>query len=288
MLSSSYMVMQEEYDKYVKMTLKEKYDTQLKEQIRVRTELAAFFKKIYDLIKNTVDKNSDQYKNSSILKYIMRNGEKGFKYVAKIASPISPRYYGSDSEIFFASLFYLQPIVTVTGISEVTEFNIFYWDSYTIDGVIFNDYINQEGDKDINLKKVIDFLADKSKEKIYDKDETYLFLFNYPTSYFLVGGRGHWSYAVNISLLSARGDASGEEFGGGGYDKKVTTYNLRFTKKIKNKYYKKDALSSSLKTTKKHKKTRRANRNKNNKDNKDNILKNKKHIKKTIKQSNGL
>ena len=291
MLSSSYMVMQEEYDKYVKMTLKEKYDTQLKEQIRVRTELAAFFKKIYDLIKNTVDKNSDQYKNSSIIKYIMRNGEKGFKYVAKIASPISPRYYGSDSEIFFASLFYLQPIVTVTGISEVTEFNIFYWDSYTIDGVIFNDYINQEGDKDINLKKVIDFLADKSKEKIYDKDETYLFLFNYPTSYFLVGGRGHWSYAVNISLLSARGDASGEEFGGGGYDKKVTTYNLRFTKKIKNKYYKKDALSSSLKTTKKHKKTRRANRNKNNKDNKDNkdnILKNKKHIKKTIKQSNGL
>jgi hypothetical protein len=159
--------------------------------------------------------------------------------------------------------------VTVTGISAVTKFNIFYWDSYTIDGTIFKYYINQEDEKKIDVKKVIDFLADKSKETIYDKDETYLFLFNYPTSYFLVGGRGHWSYAVNKGLLGGGGADAGAPSGGN------ASYNVRTTKKIKNKYYKKgsssSSSSSSSKTTKKHKKTRRAN-------------KNKKRIKKTIKR----
>ena len=288
MLSSNYMITKEEYEEYVKLDLEHKYEIQFNLQVKVRTELTAFLTKIYNLIKDTIDKNSDQYNNSSILKYIMRNGKKGFKYVAKISSPISPRYYGSDSEIYFASLFYLQPIVTVTGVSAVTEFNIFYWDSYTIDGVIFKDYINQEGEKEIDVKKVINFLDESNIQNVYNSAQTSVFLLQHPTSYFLVGGRGHWSYAVNRSLLTygsaddGSGEKEGEEFGGGGPDKKVTTYNLKFTKKIKNKYYKKGSLSSSSKTTKKHKKTRRANKNK------DNILKNKKRIKKTIKQGNSL
>ena len=290
MLSSSYMVMKEQYDKYVNMDFKKQYDTQFKEQTRVRTELTKFLIKIYELIKGSIDKTSDIYKNSHILKYIMINGNKGFKYVAKIASSVGSDYYGSDDEIFFASLFYLQPIVTITGISTVTHYNIFYWDSYTIDGVIFKDYINRQS---IDVNKVINFLAKNNTQDVYGIDMTSMFLLRYPTSYFLVGGRGHWSYAANSSLLQegSADDGSdqeeeGQEFGGGGPDKKVTTYNLKFTKKIKNKYYKKGSLPSSSKTTKKHKKTRKANRNKDNKDNKDNkhnILKNKKRIKKTIK-----
>jgi hypothetical protein len=86
----------------------------------------------------------------------------------------------------------------------------------------------------------------------------------------LVGGRGHWSYAVNEGLLG--GGEGAIALSGGN-----APYKVRTTKKIKNKYYKKGSLpssssssSSSLKTTKKHKKTRRMN-------------KNKKRIKKTIK-----
>ena len=81
----------------------------------------------------------------------------------------------------------------------------------------------------------------------------------------MVGGRGHWVYAVNEGLLkNESADAGAVALSGGN-----ASYNLRTTKKIKNKYYKKGS-SSSSKTTKKHKKTRRAN-------------KNKKRIKKTIK-----
>jgi hypothetical protein len=41
MLSSGYMVMKEEYDKYVKMSLKDQYDVQFQQQTRVRGQLAA-------------------------------------------------------------------------------------------------------------------------------------------------------------------------------------------------------------------------------------------------------
>jgi hypothetical protein len=99
----------------------------------------------------------------------------------------------------------------------------------------------------------------------------------------LVGGRGHWVYAVNEGLLKNESADAGAgrviALSGGN-----ASYNLRTTKKIKNKYYKKGSSSSSLKTTKKHKKTRRANKNKDNKGNNDNKLQNKKRIKKTIKQ----
>jgi hypothetical protein len=110
----------------------------------------------------------------------------------------------------------------------------------------------------------------------------------------LVGGRGHWTYAVNKGLLTnesvrpgAGASASDDESDDAGDDAGASDdagalsggnapYKVRTTKKIKNKYYRKGSLpsssssSSSLKTTKKHKKTRRMN-------------KNKKRIKKTIK-----
>ena len=146
-----------------------------------------------------------------------------------------------------------------------------------IDGVNFEEYISQKDEKKINVQRVINFLANDNNQLLYDTNATSVFLLRYPTSYFLVGGRGHWSYAVNKSLIENK-DAVAVALSGGN-----ASYNLRTTKKIKNKYYKKGS-SSSSKTTKKHKKTRRANKNKDNKGNNDNKLQNKKRIKKTIKQ----
>jgi hypothetical protein len=288
MLSSNYMVMKEEYDKYVKMTLKQQYDIQFVEQTRVRGELTDFLTKIYKLIEGKVVVTTREYKNSPILKYIMRNGnkedsEKGFKYVRKISKSVSYKYYGSDEEIYFASLLYLQPIVTVIGVSDNTVFNIFDWNTYSIKDesgadVLFTDYIKRSEDEigEGGIKRVIDFLIDQNRQYSYDTAETSNFLLNHPSSYFLVGGRGHWTYAVNEGLLtdeSARPGA-GASASVGAPSGGNASYKVRTTKKIKNKYYKKESLpsssSSSLKTTKKHKKTRRMN-------------KNKKRIKKTIK-----
>jgi hypothetical protein len=306
MLSSEYSRNEVEYDKYKSMNTEERDEVQYKEQSRVRRDLTTFLMNIYNLIKDVVNKESKEYKESPILKYIMRKGRGGFKYVSKIARRVGYDYFGSDSEIYFASLFYAQPIVTVTGISGVNSFNLFYWDTYNInstDGTPFLEYLRnvtpETTERDANV--VIQFLSFHSNQFLYDIKTTSDFLLNYPHSYFLIGGMGHWTYAVNENLIkdasgasgasdeesaSGASSASGEDGhvlgGGGGNNNKISTYTPRFTKKRKNKYYKKDAQTSLQKTTKKHKKTRRANKNK------DNIVKNKKHIKKTIKQGNSL
>jgi hypothetical protein len=265
MLSSHYMVMKEEYDKYVKMNLKDQYDVQFQQQTRVRGQLADFLTKIYKLIEGKVDVTTREYKNSPILKYIMRNGKRNFKYVRKISKSVGYKYYGSDEEIYFASLLYLQPIITVIGVSDNNVFNIFYWDSYMIDDVKFEDYISQEDDKKINVNGVIDFLIHQNRQYSYLTAETSKFLLNHPSSYLLVGGRGHWTYAVNKGLLKnesvrpgASDDASeGDDESEGASDDAGAPsgaiavsggnapYKVRTTKKIKNKYYKKGSLPSS-------------------------------------------
>jgi hypothetical protein len=280
MLSSNYMIMEEEYKKYLGMN---QYDIQFQEQTRVRRELSTFLTKIYELIEGKVDVTTREYKNSPILKYIIKNGNKensakGFKYIRKISKWVGYKYYGSDEEIYFASLFYLQPIITVIGISDITVFNIFDWNTYFIkdksgNQVSFKDYIEKDKDE-INVQGVIDFLINQNRQYSYDTTQTSNFLLNHPSSYFLVGGRGHWVYAVNESLLKKDGAGASASAGAGAVVDAAprsggnASYNVRTTKKIKNKYYKKE--SSSSKTTKKHKKTRRMN-------------KNKKRIKKTIK-----
>ena len=289
MLSSNYMVEQKKYKEYVEMSSKDQYEIQFKEQSRVRTELTEFLTKIYELIQGKVDMNTQQYKNSPILKYIIRKGAKEFKYVRKISRSVGDRYYGSDEEIYFASLLYLQPIITVIGISDITVFNIFYWETYSIkdkgeNQVLFKEYIEKSKDEigEDGIQGVINFLIEKNIQYSYDTAQTSKFLLDKPGSYFLVGGRGHWVYAVNEGLLKKESAGAVAVALSGGN----ASYNLRTTKKIKNKYYKKGS-SSSSKTTKKHKKTRRANKNNDNKDNKgnnDNKLQNKKRIKKTIKQ----
>ena len=134
--------------------------------------------------------------------------------------------------------------MTVTGISHITTFNIFYWTTYMINNEHFKDYIKKEN---VNKIDVVNFLENNNLQESYDFDKTSAFLLLYPTSYFLVGGRGHWSYAVNTSLLT-------DDSHNGGANKKLETYKLKTTKKVKNKYYQK---SSAKKGTKKRKMTKK-------------------------------
>ena len=260
MLSSKHVLVEDIFDEYQRKSISHKYRIQFDEQSRVRVDLAEFMIRIYNIIKN-VDKKSKQYMDSPIIKYIVTNGDKnGFKYVSTIKSPIGSRYYGTDSEIYFASLYYKQPIVTVTGISDVSVFNVFYWDDYRINDVMFTDYIKGDA-KDIDAKEVLNFIENSSQQLSCGVDDISVFLLYYPSSYFLVGGTGHWSYAVNKNLLVDESHSGGKGYSEGGYHK----YNPRVTKKIKNKYHKK----SSSKPTKKHKRTKK--------------MKNRKGKKKTIK-----
>jgi hypothetical protein len=104
------------------------------------------------------------------------------------------------------------------------------------------------------MESVLKFIDESSQQISCIVDDISAFMLYYPNSYFLVGGRGHWSYAVNETLIS--GDSTGDDDSAsssisvGGNNK----YNIRFTKKVKNKYYQK---SSSVKGTKKRKMTKK-------------------------------
>ena len=287
MLSSEYLRDKDKFDNYENedlTTIKQKYDIQLVEQTRVRTDLAAFMTNIYNVIQN-IDKNSVQYKESSIIKYILRYGPT-FKYVSTIKSPVGSKYYGTDSEIYFASLFYSEPIITVIGMSDVTVFNIFYWKYYQIGEMNFVDYLKQDKSA-IDVKAVLNFLSDSNEQLSCDLDDISVFLMYYPNSYFLVGGRGHWSYAINTELIGVRKsiDSSGSSSGSvtpegaikvGGSSSKPSVNNVRVTKND-NKNINNNNKSSSSKTTRKHKITRKGNKHSNH---------NKKN-KKTIKYNHG-
>ena len=260
MLSSEYLKHSKMFHDYNGKSIREKYKIQFDEQSRVRGQLSKFIMKIYNIIKG-VDKESEIYEKSSVIKYIIKNGINKFKYVGTIRSPISGKYYGSDEEIYFASLLYRQPIVTVIGVSDVTIFNIFYWVRYDIDGVGFTEYISQPESK-INMESVLRFIYESSQQISCSVDDISAFMLYYPNSYFLVGGRGHWSYAVNETLIS--GDSTGDDDSASSSSSSDTKsavsvggnnkYNIRFTKKVKNKYYQK---SSSVKGTKKRKMTKK-------------------------------
>ena len=267
MLSSEYLrdKDKDKFDKYEGGNIHEKYKIQYVEQIRVRRELTQFMTNIYQVIKD-VDKSSSQYKDSNIIKYIVRYGPT-FKYVSIEKSPVGSKYYGTDSEIYFASLYYQRPIVTVTGISDVTVFNVFYWKYYQIGEMNFVDYLKQD-ESAIDVKAVLNFLYDSNEQLSCELDDISVFLMYYPNSYFLVGGTGHWSYAINMDLFSSKSDDSSvpvtpiSRISVGGDYSKLVTHNIRVTKKIKkndNKYHNK---SSSSKTTRKHKITRKGNKNK--------------------------
>jgi hypothetical protein len=139
---------------------------------------------------------------------------------------------------------------------------------------MFTDYIR--GDvEDIDENDVLNFIEKSNQQLSCGVDDISVFLLYYPSSYFLVGGTGHWSYAVNENLFDDKSDSGSEgtEVGGkggsegseGGGEEGVHKYIPRVTKKIKNKYHKK----SSSKSTKKHKRTKK--------------MKNRKGKKKTIK-----
>jgi hypothetical protein len=270
MLSSDYVKSKQNFDYYKGREYYTQNMIQFEQQRRVRKELTTFLKNIYRIIQDVIgtDDFARYYKNE-IIRYILRNGyDNNFFYVSYIAKSVDSEYYGTEVELKLSSLLYKQPIVAITGIQGVIGYELCYWDNYDIPIA--------EGDAD----NVLNFLSSKFSEHIYLTDdrenmrEFQKFLTQHPQTYFLIGGRGHWSYGINERLLpntrltvglEARGASSapipvssnsgrnqtgilhglgsllGVLFGGGG-SKGDNKINNKVTRKnIKNKTHKKQS-----------------------------------------------
>jgi hypothetical protein len=88
---------------------------------------------------------------------------------------------------------YERPIISLPGVEDVRNFDIIWFDDYSPNGQKFVDYVN---DPTTNARMIVDFLAENARRHPHDIGTTIDFLMTHPNSYIIIGGRGHWSYAL--------------------------------------------------------------------------------------------
>jgi hypothetical protein len=180
---------------YERLSIDQQNEIQFREQSRVRRDLTAFARAIYDRIQGF---NIDSYlqqnrdRNVVMVRYLLNNGP-NFGIINRISRSVDPRYYGSENEIYFTSLMYERPVVSLPGVEEVTRFDIIWFNNYRPNGQRFIDYVNDPSTTD---RMIVDFLANNARRQPHDIGDTIDFLMNHPNSYIIIGGRGHWSYAL--------------------------------------------------------------------------------------------
>ena len=154
MLTSSYVRNKEKFSDYTKLSYDEQNDIQFTEQTRVRKELTRLFVNIYNIIKQILNTDKENiYSKDEIIGYILNNGfNNGFKYVSTIETPIGSRYYGTEIELKLSSLLYERPILTITGIQNISAYELSYWETYNINVESLNKGI--ELSKSLGLRPV--------------------------------------------------------------------------------------------------------------------------------------
>jgi hypothetical protein len=127
-----------------------------------------------------------------MVRYLLNNGP-NFGIINHISRSVDPRYYGSENEIYFTSLMYERPVVSLPGVEDVTRFDAIWFQNYRPNGQQFIEYVRNPA---TTPRMIVDFFADNARRQPYEIDETIQFLIEHPNSYIIVGGRGHWSYAL--------------------------------------------------------------------------------------------
>ena len=223
MLSSDYVKSKQNFDYYKGREYYTQNMIQFKQQSRVRKELTNFLRNIYNIISNIIGKDDfDKYYDNEIIRYILRNGYRNdFGYVSYISDSVGPAYYGTEVELKLSSLLYKQPIVAIASIRGVIGYEVSHWTDYNIDingeNIDFVEYVNSTRNKSNDTYHVLTFLNTKFYPEVYyhnwqnDMPRFRQFLTDHPQTYFLIGGRGHWSYGINESLLQPSGLTVGLE-----------------------------------------------------------------------------
>ena len=181
--------------RYEAQSIDEQNDIQFREQTRVRRDLTEFARAIYDRIQGfNIDSYLQQNRGANVvmIRYLLNNGP-NFGIINHISRSVDARYYGSENEIYFTSLMYERPVVSLPGIEDVTRFDIIWFENYRPNGQRFIEYVR---DPATSARMIVDFLAMNARRQPQEIGDTIEFLIGHPNSYIIVGGRGHWSYAL--------------------------------------------------------------------------------------------
>ena len=155
---------------------------QYERQTKLRSELSQFLLKIYNKVK---DLQEYQQSKLEFIQYLQKHGPQNFDNVSTIKTPIDSYYWGTDDELFYISLLYSCFVVILSPGSQQFQ---------TIE------YENPLDIGSIDDKNTFKIISDPTRNN-YDAGGLNLALSNNKKPVvFMVGGRGHWDYAIPLTL----------------------------------------------------------------------------------------
>jgi hypothetical protein len=160
---------------------------QNEKQHNLRTKLAEFLSKIYNKVKGL-----KEFKESKLefIQYLQKYGPNNFDNVSTIQTPIGSYYWGTDDELFYISLLYNCFVVILSPNSQQFQ---------TIE---YKTLLNIDSSDAENTFKII---SDPTRNN-YDANGLKSALNpNKKPVVFMVGGRGHWDYAIPLTLNQSGG-----------------------------------------------------------------------------------
>jgi hypothetical protein len=190
---------------------------QLRQQIRVRTELAGFMGSIYDSIgksgfsinqyeRNARSRGAGANFQSGInnIRFLLYVGSQEFRPISKIGVGVSPEFHGGETEMAFTSLLFQRPILTISvnlpNGDQAGGFDARYFERYAPSG--YNSFSEFLADPRVTANQIVDFIVNQSVTSVLTIEQGREMINRGDTmippqpAMILIGGQGHWDYAI--------------------------------------------------------------------------------------------
>jgi len=195
----------------------EQNNFQLRQQIRVRTQLAGFMGSIYDSIGKS-GFSIDQYERNARsrgaganfqsginnIRFLLYVGSQGFRPISKIGVGVSPEFHGGETEMAFTSLLFQRPILTISvnlpNGDQAGGFDARYFERYAPSG--YNSFSEFLADPRVTANQIVDFIVNQSVTSVLTIEQGREMINRGDTmippqpAMILIGGQGHWDYAI--------------------------------------------------------------------------------------------
>ena len=209
---------------YQGISPEEKSAAQQKQQTRVRRDLAGFMEDIYNHIgrsrfdinqyeRNARSRGAGVNFQSGInnIRFLLYVGSQNFRPISEIDVGVSPEFHGGETEMAFTSLFFQRPILTITANlpngDQAGSFDARYFERYAPPG--YNSLSGFMTTPGVTANQIVDFIVNQGVISVLSLEQGSQMIIAGNSiippqpAMILVGGQGHWDYAIPNTGLGA-------------------------------------------------------------------------------------
>ena len=202
---------------YEGMSHDQKEAVQQQQQTRVRTQLADFMRAIWNhIVRSRFDIN--QYERTARsrgaganfqsginnIRFLLYVASQNFRPISEIDVGVSPEFHGGETEMAFTSLFFQRPILTITANlpngDQAGSFDARYFERYAPPGYnSLSGFLTTPG---VTANQVVDFIVNQGVISVLSLEQGSQMIIAGNSiippqpAMILVGGQGHWDYAI--------------------------------------------------------------------------------------------